>query len=122
MAVSIAQPKDLEMIHPTASFKDNLKLLPTIENLTRIDLLDGKGDVVASIENKPGKQGSLAVYNYLHLHFGDITADAAKHGLDVFAEHTIDAKSRPGAHPNIDLLSEILTMGKVLHVGLQVSN
>jgi len=110
------------MIHPTASFKDNLKLLPTIENLTRIDLLDGKGDVVASIENKPGKQGSLAVYNYLHLRFGDITADAAKHGLDVFAEHTIDAKSRPGAHPNIDLLSEILTMGKVLHVGLQVSN
>ncbi|MEG1452974.1 DUF2322 family protein [Brevundimonas sp.] len=37
-----------------------------------------------------------------------LDAKAAAHGLDVFAEHTADAKNRPGAHPNIDRLIEIV--------------
>ena len=75
--------------------------------MARVDLVDGAGAVVASIENKPGKQGSLAVYAYLKQAFGCLDDRAAAHGLDVFAEHTADARNRPGAHPNIDRLLDI---------------
>lgn len=94
-------------IEPGATFKANLGLLPSIEGLDRIDLIDDAGSVVASIENQPGKQGSLAVYHYLGDVFGALDAAAAEHGLAVFAEHTPDARQRPGAHPNIDRLIEI---------------
>ena len=96
------------MIQPTASFKENLQLLPSFEGLARIDLIDPAGTIVASIENQPGKQGSLAVYQYLQQNFDAVDADAAAHGLAVFGEHTADAKNRPGAHPNIDRLLEIV--------------
>ena len=59
------------------------------------------------IENEPGKQGSLAVYQYLKQSFGTLDVKAAKHGLLVFAEHTVDARARPGAHPNVDRLLAI---------------
>jgi hypothetical protein len=96
------------MIKPTASFKDNLQLLPSVEGLARIDLLDAAGAIVATIENQPGKQGSLAVYQYLKQSFGTLDQEAAAHALDVFAEHTEDARNRPGAHPNIDRLLDII--------------
>lgn len=106
------------MIAPTASFKENLRLLPSIEGLARIELLDPVGAIVASIENQPGKQGSLAVYQYLHQNFDAVDADAASHGLAVFGEHTADARSRPGAHPNIDLLLEIVGGAAPLRIQL----
>lgn len=99
--------KGQTMIHLTASFKDNLKLLPSIDALARIELLDAEGAVVASIENQPGKQGSLAVYAYLQQAFGGLDTAAATFGLAIFAEITEDAKARPGAHPNIDRLLDI---------------
>jgi len=107
------------MIQPTASFASNLKLLPSIEGVVRIDLIDPLGNIVASIPNQPGKQGSLSVYRYLHETFSIVDADAAAHGLEVFAEHTADAKSRPGAHPNIDLLLAILDGADPLRVQLE---
>ncbi|WP_312525363.1 DUF2322 family protein [Paracoccus sp. (in: a-proteobacteria)] len=106
------------MIQPTSSFKENLQLLPSIEGLARIDLIDPNGKVVASVENQPGKQGSLAVYQYLQTVFGALNAQAANHGLDVFAEHTADARNRPGAHPNIDRLIEIANGGATLKANL----
>ncbi|WP_029075578.1 DUF2322 family protein [Kaistia adipata] len=106
------------MIQPTASFKENLQLLPSIDGLARIDLIDSSGVIVASIENQPGKQGSLAVYQYLQQSFGALHAEAAAHGLEVFAEHTADARNRPGAHPNVDRLLEILGGGAPLRIGL----
>lgn len=106
------------MIQPTASFKENLQLLPSIEGLARIDLMDEVGAVVASIENAPGKQGSLVVYQYLKQAFGALDAKAAAHGMDVFAEHTADARNRPGAHPNIDRLIEIVDGAGVLEINL----
>ncbi len=96
------------MIQTTASFKDNLELLPSIDGIVRMDIIDPTGNIIASIENQPGKKGSLAVYQYLEQNFGTINAKAAAHGLDVFAEHTADAKNCPGAHPNIDLLLEVV--------------
>ncbi len=102
------------MLKPGSSFKENLQNLPSIYAVEKIDLLDSDGAVVATIENQPGKQGSLAVYQYLQTTFGGLTAEAATHGLDVFAEHTQDAKNRPGAHPNIDRLLDILGGGAPL--------
>lgn len=104
------------MIQPGETFKENLQQLPPVDGVQRIDLVDGKGDVVACIENQPGKQGSLAVYQYLKQAFGVLDENAAQHGLAVFAEHTADARSRPGAHPNIDRLLEIAAGGGPLHV------
>nr|WP_284505598.1 DUF2322 family protein [Caballeronia sp. INDeC2] len=88
--------------------------MPAIEGIERIDVVDGKGEVVASIENKPGKQGSLAVYHYLKQTFGTLDANAAQHGLAVFAEHTADARNRPGAHPNVDRLLAVVDGGEAL--------
>src|ERR1700744_4111117 len=104
------------MIQPGNVFKDKLAQMPAIDGIARIDLVDGKGAVVASIENKPGKQGSLAVYNYLRETFGTLEAKAAEHGLALFAEHTADARNRPGAHPNVDLLLAIVAGGEALRI------
>lgn len=104
----------LSLIQPGTVFKDNLARLPSIDGVERIDLLDGQGNVVADIPNQPGKQGSLAVYHYLWQAFGTLDAKAAEHGLAVFAEHTADARNRPGAHPNVDRLLAIVAGGDAL--------
>lgn len=91
------------------AFATNLKQLPKISHLAAIDLLDGEGIVVATIENKPGQAGSLAVYNHLGQIYGAITVEAAKKGLELYAEHTDDARQNPGKHPNIDRLAALVT-------------
>ena len=88
-------------------FSDNLKKLPGISHLAAINLLDADGNIVAAIENKPGSQGSLAVYNHLAQTYGSINAEAAKKGLEIFAEHTDDERANPGKHPNIARLLAI---------------
>jgi hypothetical protein len=97
-------------------FKENLAQLPPIDGVQRIDLIDAKGTVVASIPNEPGKQGSLAVYQYLKQTFGALDAKAAEHGLAVFAEHTTDARNRPDAHPNVDRLIAIAGGGEAVRI------
>ena len=89
------------------AFSENLKQLPRISHLAAIHLLDRDGTVAATIENKPGQAGSLAVYNHLGQIYGAITPEAARKGLDLFAEHTDDARRNPGKHPNIDRLLSI---------------
>lgn len=106
------------MIQPVSSFKENLQNLPSIEGIEVLEIVDAAGDVVASIENQPGKQGSLAVYQYLLATYGVLNAEAATRGLAVFAEHTEDARNRPGAHPNIDRLFEIQAGGASLNMRL----
>jgi hypothetical protein len=106
----------LAMIQPGATFKDNLQQLPAVDGVQRIDLVDAQGSVIASIENQPGKQGSVAVYQYLKRTFGALDAKAAEHGLAVFAEHTADARERPGAHPNVDRLLAIAAGGAPLTI------
>jgi len=106
------------MIKPVSSFKENLQNLPSIDGIERLEMVNAAGDVVASIENQPGKQGSLAVYQYLCATYGVLNAEAASHGLAVFAEHTEEAQNRPGAHPNIDRLLEIQGGGASLTMRL----
>lgn len=89
------------------SFSENLKKLPGISHLAAINLLDADGNIVASIENKPGSQGSLAVYNHLAQTYGLINAEAAKKGLEIFAEHGEEERAHPGKHPNIARLLAI---------------
>lgn len=93
------------------AFSDNLKKLPGISHLAAIELRDGEGNLAGIIENKAGSQGSLAVYNHLAQVWGSINVDAAKQGLDVFAEHTADARTNPGKHANIDRLLAIAENG-----------
>ena len=95
-------------------FAENLKKLPGISHLAAVNLLDKTKTVVASIENKPGSQGSLAVYNHLAQTYGSINLEAAKKGLEIFAEHTDDARNNPGKHPNIDRLIAIGQGGPAL--------
>ena len=97
-------------------FAENLKKLPGISHLAAVNLLDKTETVVASIENKPGSQGSLAVYNHLAQTYGSINLEAAKKGLEIFAEHTDDARANPGKHPNIDRLIAIEQGGSALRV------
>ena len=98
------------------SFAETLKTLPGVSHLSALQLLDAAGDVVATIENKPGQAGSLAVYNHLAQLHGAITPDAAKQWLDIYAEHTVDARANPGKHPNIDRLIALIESGQSLRV------
>lgn len=87
------------------NFAERLKTLPAVAHLAALELADAGGRVVATIENKPGQAGSLAVYHALAAqHGGRITPEAAALGLDWYAEHTGDARAHPGKHPNIDRL------------------
>lgn len=91
------------------AFAENLKQLPKISHLAAIELLAADGSVAAIIENKPGQTGSLAVYNHLGQIYGAISVEAAKKGLELYAEHTDDARQNPGKHPNIDRLVTLVT-------------
>lgn len=98
------------------AFADNLKHLPGISHLAAIQLLDREGALVATIEHKPNQTGSLAVYNHLAQTYGAITAEAAKKGLELYAEHSEDARQHPGKHPNIDHLLKLAAEGGMLRV------
>lgn len=98
------------------SFAVLLKGLPKVSHIESITLTDAAGNQVGVIENKPGQAGSLAVYNHLAQTCGAITPEAAARGLEIFAEHTEDARAHPGKHPNIDRLFEVLKGGGTLRV------
>ncbi len=87
------------------NFAQTLQTLPSVAHLAALRVLDVDGQVLATIENKPGQAGSLAVYHALaQRHGGRITPAAAAEGLVLYAEHTADAHAHPGKHPNIDRL------------------
>lgn len=90
-----------------ASSSDRPRKLPGVSHLAAIRLLDEGGEIVATIDNRPGSQLSLAVYNHLAQTFGAITPEAARKGLELFGEHVEEARASPGKHPNIDRLLEI---------------
>ena len=98
-----------------SQFAENLKKLPGVSHLAAIRLLDGE-DEIAIVENKPGSQGSLVVYNHLAQTYGAITPDAARMGLRLYAEHADEARQTPGKHPNIDRLMALIEKKKTLRV------
>ncbi len=86
------------------SFADNLAQMPDVSHISAILITTADGNAIDRIDNQPGKQGSLKLYNALHEEFGQLNAAAAKKGLQLFAEHVADARENPGKHPNIDRL------------------
>ena len=98
------------------AFADNLKQLPKISHLAAMQLVNAEGQVLATIENKAGQAGSLSVYNHSGQLYGAITPEAAKKGLELYAEHTEDARQNPGKHPNIDRLIQLIEASQTLRV------
>ena len=98
------------------AFADNLKTLPGVSHLAALNLIDPADAIVATIENKPGQAGSLAVYNHLGQLHGAITPEAAAQGIEIYAEHSEDARVNPGKHPNIDRLIGLVERGETLRV------
>lgn len=98
------------------AFADNLRQLPGVSHLAALALIDENGAAVATIENKPGQAGSLALYNHLAQIHGAITPDAAAKGLELYAEHTVDARENPGKHANIDRLIGLVERRETLRV------
>lgn len=96
-------------------FADNLKKMPGIAHIEAIRLLNGE-EVVATIEHKSGQVGSLTLYNHLAQTYGAITPEAARAGLELYAEHTEEARANPGKHPHIDRLLELAEGGRTLRV------
>lgn len=97
------------------AFADTLKTLPGVSTLSALQLIDdATGAVVYTIEHKPGQIGSLALYNHLAQKFGAITPEAAAHGLELYGEHTADARANPGKHPNVDRLIALVAERKTL--------
>lgn len=89
-------------------FKSILDTLPSIDNLTGLDVLEND-KVIHHIPAVAGKLGSLRVYHALALEFnGKLDRTCAEKGLALFAEHTLDAKENPAKHPNIDLLFKVV--------------
>ena len=98
------------------AFADKLKTLPGVSHLAALQLLDAAGEVVATIENKPGQAGSLAVYNHLGQLHGAITHESATQCIEIYAEHSEDARLNPGKHPNIARLLGLVERGETLRV------
>lgn len=94
------------------TFAEILPTLPPVDGIARIELTPHDGaETAAVIENKPGQAGSLRVYHALWQKHGAINSAAAAEGLQLYAEHTADARTHPGKHPNIDRLLEIAAQG-----------
>lgn len=100
------------------SFADNLAAMPPLDGVSGLELsaLSAVSRPVVLIENKAGSQGSLRLYRHLLDKYGVIDAAAATEGLDLYAEHTRDARLHPGKHPNIDRLLEVAA-GDVVYAG-----
>ncbi len=100
------------------NFAETLATLASADHLTKLELRTPEGNLAATIENKPGSQGSLKVYHHLFQKHGAITVNAAQEGLDLYAEHTADAHANPGKHPNIDRLLDLIAQNGRLDVTL----
>ena len=93
------------------SFSEILETLPGVDHIDALELTDETGAVQARIENRPGQAGSLRVYHAVSQPTGFIGPQEAKRALELYAEHSADAETNPGKHPNIDRLFSIIKQG-----------
>lgn len=99
------------------TFAENLRGLEVdVANIEDVEI-SLEGTPVAIIPNQEGKRGSVAVYAHLAKKYdGLLGPEQAQEGLDLYAEHTQDARKFPGKHPNIDRLFEIVERRKPLTI------
>ena len=100
----------------SSKFKEILKTLPDVTELDRVELYDLNDNYIDKIVNLPGTQGSLKVFFFLYKKYKLIDTEAARNGLELFSEHTGDAKKKPGSHPNIDRLINLINNNEVLKI------
>ena len=82
------------------NFADRLQQLPSASHLAALQLLGANGQVLATIENKPGQTGSLVVYAALAaLYGGSITPAARRLGLEGDVGQVGDARAFPRRRP-----------------------
>ncbi|AKD38975.1 hypothetical protein I926_08315 [Pasteurella multocida subsp. multocida OH4807] len=90
------------------NFSTLLTTLPSIDHLTGLAVMEHTTQR-HYIPAVAGKLGALRVYYALACEFnGKLDHTSAQKGLQLFAEHTEDAKQHKGKHPNIDLLLHII--------------
>ena len=100
----------------SSKFKEILKTLPDVTELDRVELYDLNDNYIDKIENLPGTQGSLKVYFFIYKKYKLIDTEAAQNGLELFSEHTDDAKKKPGSHPNINRLIHLINNNEILKI------
>lgn len=99
-------------------FSDILPTLEVVDHIQKIELFSPNGRSAGVIENKPGSAGSVRVYHHLWKKHGNISPDAAREGLEIYAEHTENAEENPGKHPNIDRLFDVIASEETLRVNI----
>ena len=97
-------------------FKDTLEKFEDASHVKKIILSNKSGEIVGSINNIPGSLGSIKLYQHLYLNFGELSIDAALKGIELYSEHSKEAKNYPGKHPNIDRLLDIIENEKNLKI------
>lgn len=99
------------------NFSERLQQLPSVAHLAALQVCNADGQVLTTLEPKPGQAGSLVIFHALGvLYGGRISPAAARLGLEWYAEHHADALAHPGKHPNIDRLLACANTGLVLLV------
>lgn len=98
------------------NFQEILAGLPPVDHLDYLELNDKDGESQGRIENRQGQAGSLRVYFAVSQESGQIGPEEARKALELYAEHTADARAHPGKHPNIDRLFELIEQGQHLQV------
>lgn len=98
------------------SFKEILPTLKDASHIKQLDLINNQAELVDSIENIPGKSGSVSVYFHVSAENGQLDRAAAEQALQLYAEHSEDARKNPGKHPNIDRLFDIINNNLVYQV------
>jgi hypothetical protein len=78
-------------------------------------------EVVATIENKPGQAGSLALYNHLRRPTAPSRRSGARRPRALRRAHE-DARANPGKHPNIDRLDLMALTLRVKQGSLRVKH
>lgn len=90
------------------SFKENLAEMQSIDSVERIDIYNSKNKLIDSIENVPGKSGSVQVYaNMSNFNDGAITSEMAGNAIVSFDEYTLEAIDDASSHPNIQRLFKV---------------
>uniref|UniRef100_A0A7S3VIB2 Uncharacterized protein n=1 Tax=Dunaliella tertiolecta TaxID=3047 RepID=A0A7S3VIB2_DUNTE len=89
---------------PARSLAENVQKLPSTDSVRRVRL----PALNITIDNIPGKKASVAIYSFLAAKHGIIDKQAAAEGLRLYDEKVAEAEAQPGAHPNIDLLQQIV--------------
>ncbi|MGM0564548.1 MAG: DUF2322 family protein [Pseudomonadota bacterium] len=98
------------------TFLDHLARLPEIDNISALIVEGDDGRELARIPNEEGKRGSLRVYHALMEEYGHLTPEAARRGLEWFAEKVDEARQSPGSHPNIDRLLDVIENNATLTI------